>query len=196
MIGRLRTSTSQEERHRLLEEILEPYMRRVARWSLRIASDPDEAAEISQEALLAVCSHIGQFRGDSRFSTWLFTILQNQARRRGTRSHAGHERPLEEALELAAAEPSLEESFENRRRMARLRRLLDTALTPLEARILVLHFANDVPLSVLDRKLGLTNRSGARAYLMSAKRKLRRKLESALARRAYRTAGTRARRSD
>jgi RNA polymerase sigma-70 factor (ECF subfamily) len=175
LLERLRLSRSGEERTALLERILAPYLDRIARWAQRISADPETAAEVAQDALLAICSHVDRFRGECRFSTWIYTIVRNQAWKRGSRTARGLEVPLEEVPEPSSG-PEAEGSLERREGVERFRRLIESELTPLEARIFLLHFGEGVPLAVLDRELGLQNRSGSRAYLISAKRKLRRKM--------------------
>ena len=41
-----------------------------------------------------------------------------------------------------------------------------------EARVMLLHYGEEMPLNAVSRKLGLTNKSGAKAYVVSARRKL------------------------
>jgi RNA polymerase sigma-70 factor (ECF subfamily) len=175
LLERLRLSRSEEERRALLERILAPYLDRIARWALRISADPDTAAEVAQDALLAICTHVDRFRGACRFSTWVYTIVRNQAWKSGSRAVKEMEVPLDEAPEPASAADA-EDSLDRQERIDQFRRWISSELTPLEARIFLLHFGEGVPLAVLDRELGLANRSGARAYLIAAKRKLRRKM--------------------
>ena len=49
-----------------------------------VASDAT-AAEVAQETWLAVLDGLDRFEGRSSFKTWLYRILVNKARRRGTR---------------------------------------------------------------------------------------------------------------
>ena len=57
------------------------------------------------------------------------------------------------------------------------RALLDRELTDTEKRVFTLHYGDDVPLQTITRLLGLKNSSGAKAYLVSARRKLARALQ-------------------
>ena len=70
--------------------------------AMRLAGEYDLAADISQEALVRAWRGIKNFRGDARFSSWLYRITVNVAwtsldRRRRTR-HS----PLEVVHNLAA----------------------------------------------------------------------------------------------
>ena len=58
---------------------------RAALAALRV---PQDAEEVAQDALVRAWSHLGRFRGDSSFKTWLLTITWNQAMSR-RRSVAG-----------------------------------------------------------------------------------------------------------
>jgi DNA-directed RNA polymerase specialized sigma24 family protein len=61
------------------------------------------------------------------------------------------------------------ETEQSRRRSWRF--ILDT-LDQTEARVMMLHYGQEMPLNAVSRKLGLTNKSGAKAYIVSARRKL------------------------
>ena len=49
---------------------------RAALAALRV---PQDAEEVAQDAFVRAWSHLGRFRGDSSFKTWLLTITWNQA---------------------------------------------------------------------------------------------------------------------
>jgi RNA polymerase sigma-70 factor (ECF subfamily) len=62
-----------------LEELVKRFQDRVYRLAYRLTGDEEEAADVLQETFLAVCRHLGRFRGESRFSTWLYRIAANAA---------------------------------------------------------------------------------------------------------------------
>ena len=55
--------------------------------------------------------------------------------------------------------------------------LLDRALDETEKRVFTLHYGDDMPLDVITRLLGLQNRSGAKAFIVSARRKISRVMQ-------------------
>lgn len=57
--------------------------------ALRILADPHLAADAAQDAFLRAWRSLAGFRGDARFSTWLYRITVNAAydRRRAARRH-------------------------------------------------------------------------------------------------------------
>jgi DNA-directed RNA polymerase specialized sigma24 family protein len=55
--------------------------------------------------------------------------------------------------------------------------LLDEALDETEKKVFTLHYGDELTLATITRLLGLRNQSGAKAYIVSAKRKLNRSLQ-------------------
>lgn len=60
------------------ETLVKRYQGRVYRLACRLTSDT-EAPDILQETFLQVYRHLAGFRGESRFSTWLYRIAMNAA---------------------------------------------------------------------------------------------------------------------
>jgi RNA polymerase sigma-70 factor (ECF subfamily) len=50
------------------------YQRKVYAVALGIVKDPDLAWDVAQEAFVRVYQHLGEFKGDSSFSTWVLRI--------------------------------------------------------------------------------------------------------------------------
>ncbi len=86
--------------------------------AMKYVRDEEAAADIAQEALLSAHRHRDSFRGDSRYSTWLYRIAATtslmwlrKARRRGRELTAlvdrdGEETPALEIHESAAPDPA------------------------------------------------------------------------------------------
>jgi RNA polymerase sigma-70 factor (ECF subfamily) len=60
------------------EALVIRYRSRLYRLACRLTSETD-APDVLQDALLQAFRHIRSFRGDARFSTWLFRIVTNAA---------------------------------------------------------------------------------------------------------------------
>ncbi|MGW0230078.1 RNA polymerase sigma factor SigM [Actinopolymorpha singaporensis] len=76
--------------------------------ALRTMSDPDEAADALQDALISAFRNAGQFRGDSAVTTWLHRVVVNACLDRIRRRAVRAADPLPEddrAAELAADRP-------------------------------------------------------------------------------------------
>ena len=62
--------------------LVERHQRRMFNLAYRMLSDREEAADAVQEAFIAAYRAIGTFRGESRFSTWMTSIVLNHSRNR------------------------------------------------------------------------------------------------------------------
>ena len=101
-----------------LRELLERVTPTVKQWALAHTGDSDAAADLCQDTLVQVVRKLGSFRGNARFSTWLFTVTRNQAleaiRRRG-RHEKKMTRLKTEIGHLAWAQPRAEMSIDRER---------------------------------------------------------------------------------
>ncbi len=60
-------------------ELYETNVDRIYRLAFRLAGDEDVARDFTQEAFIRAFQRLGDFRGDSAFSTWLHTIAVSVA---------------------------------------------------------------------------------------------------------------------
>ena len=74
--------------HELFYELIRPYERRLFAAAFAILRNEADAEDAAQETVLKAFKHIRQFRGESRFSTWLIQITVNEARMRRRKQHA------------------------------------------------------------------------------------------------------------
>ena len=159
-----------------LDELFGRYHRRVALWCLRIAGDRETALDLAQDVFLRAHRGLDSFQGGSKFSTWLYTIARNHC---FNAAKAKSRRPSEttepEVLELIQASGSNPlQHAERAQRSATARELLDDELNETERRVMLLHYRDELPLDAVTRLLELSNASGAKATIVSAKRKLKR----------------------
>ena len=61
------------------EELVSRYQSRAWRLACRLLAGEDDAPDVLQEAFLSAYRHLPSFRGEARFSTWLFRIVTNAA---------------------------------------------------------------------------------------------------------------------
>jgi len=61
------------------EELVTRYDRKLLRVAQHIIHNFEDAQDVVQEAFLKAFQKLGDFRGDSKFSTWLFRIVVNQS---------------------------------------------------------------------------------------------------------------------
>lgn len=60
------------------ESLVRRYERYVYNLALRVVCNPDDAQDVAQQAFIRAWNALPQFRGESRFSTWLYRIVTNQ----------------------------------------------------------------------------------------------------------------------
>ena len=112
--------------------LLRPYVHMPYHVALRITGNREDAEDASQQSLMKAFTHIGQFQGDSQFSTWLTRIAINEAlmKLRKRRSEKVWISPMDESEEdknpidmLPASEDAHPEAlymkWENQRRVRR-----------------------------------------------------------------------------
>lgn len=157
-----------------LSELFCRYQPHIARWCIRFTQDRESALDLAQEILFRAYRSLHTFRGDARFSTWLYVIARNQC------SSALQKRAFQPAyVDSSAAESipdtltaDVQDVLESEQLRSRVWRIVMGALNRTEARVMMMHYGEDVPLSDITRDLGLRNKSGAKAYIVSARRKL------------------------
>lgn len=80
----------------LFYELIRPHERSVYVAALAILQNEADAEEVAQDTFLKALTHLGQFRRQAKFSTWLIQIAVNEARMRRRKSHPEMMRPLDE----------------------------------------------------------------------------------------------------
>jgi RNA polymerase sigma-70 factor (ECF subfamily) len=173
--------SSVDRRAALAEELFSRHYERVARWCFRFTADRDAAADLAQDVFLKAHRHLDSFKGASRFSTWLYSITRHEALNRLQR--APPELQDEAVLaDFATASEGPEDRATRESRSRKVMELLTETLDPTERTVFTLHYGDDMPLELITRLLRLDNASGAKAYIVSAKRKLARATERLRAR--------------
>jgi RNA polymerase sigma-70 factor (ECF subfamily) len=137
------------------------------------------AMEAADDALMSVVARLDDFRGASRFTTWVykFALLEAAVKLR-RRAWQGREIPLEpetwSLFSSAALEP--DEQAEQGELLDALQRAIEEVLTAHQRRVLVALALNGVPIDVLADRLS-TTRGALYKTLHDARRKLRKHLE-------------------
>ena len=179
----LLSNTPDKQQHDLLfGEFHRRFYVRVTTWCFRLSHSRTRALDLAQEVFLKAWRHLGSFRGDSRPSTWLYVITRNHCLTAVQRLAFD---PLESGAPLMdrlrdSTMPHPDRHIERDQLCRDVCNVMNVALDPMEARILTLHYGYDVPLGTITKRMELVNPSGAKAYIVNG----RRKLKSALKRRA------------
>ena len=98
--------------------------------ALRTLRSPPEAEDAAQEVFIKAWTSLGSFRGDSKFSVWLYRICGNVCtdmlrRRKDTLSLTTEDDNGETELEIADSAPTPHEALEKKERSAALQRALE-----------------------------------------------------------------------
>ena len=130
----------------------------VARWAARLAGPRGDVEDLTQEVFLVVYRRLGEFRGDSRVSTWLFRItanvIANDRRRRAVRSWWTRLVPGFEQR-LISPDDSPLESLERRERRSQFYDVLD-GLPERYRTVLILFELEEMPTPDIADLLGQT----------------------------------------
>jgi RNA polymerase sigma-70 factor (ECF subfamily) len=149
--------------------------RRAAFPHLRGDDHDDLAQQSADDALVAVLGKLGEFRGESRFTTWAYKFaLFEAAVKVRRRAWQGREVPLEpESWGLiGGGDSSPQHDLETRELFAALQEAIERELTPHQREVLVAVTLNDVPIDVLAERLN-TTRGALYKTIHDARRKLR-----------------------
>jgi len=145
---------------------------------IRGAELAEIAEEAANDACVSVLRRLGDFRGQSRFTTWAykFALLEAAVKLR-RRAWQGREVPVQpEDWTLVPAPGSVEEDAERAELLAAIRDGIENALTPKQREVLVALALNGVPIDVLAERQG-TTRGALYKTLHDARRKLRAHVE-------------------
>lgn len=82
LISRIKAGEKQ-----LFYSLVQPYERGLYLTAFSIVQNEADAEDVAQEAVLKALSHLDQFRGEAKFSTWLIQICINEGRMRLRRDH-------------------------------------------------------------------------------------------------------------
>ena len=135
----------------------------------------DLATQAADDALVAVLAKLDTFRGQSRFTTWVykFALLEAGVKAR-RRAWQGREVPLED--HDSAVVRSTHESVEDAELLRAVRDAMRTVLTDHQREVFTALALNGVPIDVLAERLG-TTRGALYKTLHDARKKLRAHIE-------------------
>jgi RNA polymerase sigma-70 factor (ECF subfamily) len=175
LVGRYR-GASGRRREEFLNQLFERHHTRVAAWCYRMTGDVDSASDLAQEVFLKAFQNLDSYRGQSKFTTWLYSIARNHCmdalRSRAAAPFLAGEGALERVEDVRAG--ALLSSMERHESDETFRQLMRETLDEIEAKVMTMHYVHELPLDAVTRTLNLTNASGAKAYVVSARRKLAR----------------------
>jgi RNA polymerase sigma-70 factor, ECF subfamily len=142
----------------------------------RLTGNEDDARDVAQEAFFRAFKSLKRFRGDSRFSTWMYRITANCASTHLTRRSKGRHDELSDDDSVLDERP--ESDPEAMAEAGILRDRVSAALDDLPQilrAVVVLRDVYDLPHDAIASELGISE-SAAKVRLHRARRKLRERL--------------------
>ncbi len=95
-----------ERDERAFREMVELYQNRVFNLIYRMIGSRAEAEDVAQEVFVTVFKSIDQFRGESKFSTWLYRVAANHCKNRIKYLARRHDRDTGELDDAAERQSS------------------------------------------------------------------------------------------
>lgn len=144
--------------------------------AFRLTGNQEDANDVTQEAYLRAWRSLKRFRGDSRFSTWMFRVTVNCAMSHLARRNKTSHEELPDDTGMADERPEADPA--TMAEAGALRDRLTSALADLPPRlraVVVLRDVYDLPHDAIAAELGITE-AAAKVRLHRARRKLRERL--------------------
>jgi RNA polymerase sigma-70 factor (ECF subfamily) len=138
-----------------LATLCERHAPRVERIALHVLRDPEDARDAAQESLVKLVQRVGQFQGQSQFTTWLHRLVVNTCKDVAQARWAGERRtePLLDDSRVAADGDPARALVASETRLELGRCLAE--LPAAQARVVVLQDGYDVPFDEISATTGL-----------------------------------------
>lgn len=170
LLDRARESRDRAAARAAAGELLRRYRRPVYVWCFRYVGEHERALDMAQEVLLAAYQRMGEFEGRAAFSSWLYAITRNRClneiRHDDRRADVEPDSLIDESNRF---DERLEAEIESEKLVALAARVLDEQ----ERKAIWLRYAEMMSVDQITAVLELDQKSGARAVLQRARRKLR-----------------------
>jgi RNA polymerase sigma-70 factor (ECF subfamily) len=130
------------------EQLVKIYEKRVYTMALRLVGNADDAFDIAQEAFIRVYRSLSGFKGEAKFSTWIYRIVSNLCIDFNRRTKRFRQVPLEYSDEDESFEISIpDDRYDPERELERseITRAVESALeslTPEHKEIFILRELN------------------------------------------------------
>lgn len=144
-----------------LEELLERHQAQIYRFGMKMCRDPEDAADVLQDTLLAMARGVRDFRGASSLSTWLYSVARSFCIKKRRRSRYAPRQPpldmtaLPEARQLADPGRSPDEELAKKQVEQALEQAIG-GLDPMYREVLILRDIESLTAAEVAEVLGIT----------------------------------------
>ncbi|MEE2789431.1 MAG: sigma-70 family RNA polymerase sigma factor [Myxococcota bacterium] len=167
------------------EDLVRPFRERIYWRAVKAVRDADEADDVTQEALIRAFTRLSTFRGEARFSSWLYMVASNAIRMHLRRRRRKSALPIDEHLHEIEGAPyeqrlGLTEQPDTLAIRGQLFGAIDLAISQLPAQygsILRLWVEDGLDLQEIHERSGLSV-AAIKSRLHRARRRLRDNLDS------------------
>ena len=160
-----------------LATLCERHAPRVERIALQVLHDPEDARDAAQESLVKLVQRVGQFKGQSQFTTWLHRLVVNTCKDVAQARWAAERRtePLFDDSRIAAEGDPARALVASETRLELGRCLAE--LPAAQAQVVVLQDGYDVPFEEISATTGLPVGT-AKCYAHRGRNGLRQRLSA------------------
>lgn len=165
--------SAQQGSESAFRQLVEATYRDTYTLAIRLTGDEEDARDVTQEAYLKAHRGLAGFRGDARFSTWMYRITANCAATYVQRRSRHRHDPLFD--DMSIAETSYESDPEYYSNVTDLRGRLNTAIAALPPKlrsVVVLRDIYELPHEAIAQELGISV-TAAKVRLHRARHRLR-----------------------
>ncbi len=137
--------------------LIDRYKPMVFTLALKMLKNKEDAEEVAQDAFLKAYKGLPNFKGESKFSTWLYRITYYRSLdyiKRNKRQLATSDVPLEDIRSLALIEDGLD-ALEQKERRLQIKEALD-ALSGDDGVLLTLHYFQELSIKEIAQILDKT----------------------------------------
>jgi len=166
---------------RLFAEIYRRYSRKVYLWCYNYTHDVEEAVDLTQEVFTKIFQNISGFKGNSRFSTWVYSVTRNHCIGAISKKRREWFRRLK-SMEEVHGEVDLDEEHKLMELAHDVDKLIGEAkgvMRDEEISAFIMHYRDGMTVKEITRVLGCENVTGARTLLQGARRKFKKLVDEA-----------------
>lgn len=164
-------------------ELLNRYERKILRLAKNITNNDEDAEDVLQESFLKAYSHLADFKGDSRFYTWIVRIAVNESlmklRKRKSDKTVSLDEQVDTGEEMVTREVAVwDDTPEIRYSQDEMKKILDESvesLSPIFRSVFVLRDIEELSTEETAEVLGISI-PAVKSRLLRARLQLREKL--------------------